>query len=234
MIQPTIVFTRVHGKPMYDHGAQRWLGSYVNFRPAIPHRVAIINRYADNPDGMFDGVAPEHYRYDGGGWDCGAWQFAGRNIDAELLVCFNSSTQIRGEGWLERIVESVAEQGEGLYGPLASFEINPHIRTPCMIFTPRVINGYPEEVNSREDTYRFEVFGYESTPNFTLWARAQGFVTRLITWSGCYDLTDWRKPANVFRDGDQSDLMVWDRHCEAYAASAPDGKVMLENLANGR
>lgn len=231
---PVVVFTRVNGKDFYNHGAQRWVESYVKFRPSVPHRVVIIDRYADSPDDLFAAVADQHVRYDGGGWDCGAWQFAGRNIPADLLICFNSSTHLTGPGWMERIIESVETNGEGLYGPLSSLENQPHIRTPCMIFQPKVIKKYPHEVTSREDTYRFESMGWpDGTQNFTLWARSVRLKTMLITWSGCYDLPDWRRP-NVFRDGDQSDLMVFDRHCEAYAGSNPEGKDYLERLANGK
>ena len=231
----TVVFTRVVSKPEYDHGAQRWLDSYLNFAPNYTHEVIVINRYADSPDAMFDAVATRYLRYDGGGWDCGAWQFAGRNIQTDLLVCFNSSTYVTGDGWLKRFVMAVQEHGDGLYGPLASYEIQPHIRTPCMIFQPKIINDYPYEVNSREDTYRFEVFGFppENT-NFTQWVRDKGGKTMLVTWDGVFDLPYWRSPRNIFRRGDQSNLVTWDRHCEAYSISDPENKAKLEALADGR
>lgn len=232
---PTIVFTRIHGKTKYDDGARRWLDSLLAFRPVIPHRVAIINRYASNPDGMFDCVTPEHYRYDGGGWDCGSWQFAAKNIETDLLVCFNSSTRIMSAGWLELFMLAAATHGDGLYGPLASFEIIPHIRTPCMVFAPSVIRDYPMTVDNRDDTYRFEVFGWpDGTPNVTQWVRAAGFRTMLVTRDGCYDQPDWRKPDGIFRRGDQSNLIVKDRHCDEYAASTDEVKAQLEKLADGR
>lgn len=235
MTVPTVVIVRVNSKPEYEHGAQRWLASYRKHIPTISHKLVVINRYQDGPDGSFDDVATDYMRYDNGGWDCGAWQFAGKNIEAELLVCFNSSTVITGDGWLERFVDAVEIHGEGLYGPLASFEIIPHIRTPCMIFDPKVINGYPVEVTDRAGTYQFEVFGFgKHTPNFTQWARANGFKTMLVAWSGVYDQPQWRTPKNVFRNGDQSDLIVRDRHCEAYEVSSPEGKAILEKLADGR
>lgn len=228
----TVIFVRVVTKPEYHHGSQRWLDSYLNFAPNCPHEVIVINRYADSPDAMFDGIATRYLRYDGGGWDCGAWQFAGRNIDTDLLVCFNSSTYVTGDGWLKRFVDAVEANGDGLYGPLASYEIQPHIRTPCMIFQPHVVNSYPYEVNSRDDTYRFEVFGFPpKNINFTQWVRDRGMRTMLVTWDGVYDLPDWRKPENVFRKGDQSNLVTWDRHCEAYSISDARGKGILEGLA---
>jgi hypothetical protein len=236
-----VVFVRVVTKPEYTHGAIRWLASYRENDPGYPHRLVIINRYADSPDEIFEGVnkwdgrTTEYLRYDGGGWDCGAWKFAGQNIDTDLLVCFNTSTYITGNDWLIRFVQAVEEYGDGLYGPLASYEIQPHIRTPCMIFQPHVVRGYPHEVNSRDDTWRFEVFGFPpENINFTQWVRNKGLQTRLVTWDGVYDLPDWRKPPNIFRRGDQSNLIVKDRHCEAYEVSDAEGKLKLEHLADGR
>lgn len=230
---PTVVIVRVNSKPEYEHGAQRWLAAYKKFKPEIPHNVVVINRYCEPTDKSFSDIATP-IRYDGGGWDCGAWKFAAQNLPADLLICFNSSTYVTGPGWLERFVSAVEQHGEGLYGPLASYEICPHIRTPCMVFSPRVMNGYPRPVDTREDTYRFESMGYpDGTPNVTQWARQQGYPTMQVTWSGVYPQEQWRKP-NVFRDGDQSDLIVWDRHCEAYAISDAAGKAQLEKLANGR
>ena len=235
MSRVVVCFVRVVTKPQYDHGAQRWLDSYIQYAPRCAHEVVIIDRYADSPDDMFDGISSRHLRYDGGGWDCGAWQFAGRNIDTDLLVCFNSSTYVTGNGWLKRFVDAVDRYGDGLYGPLASCEIQPHIRTPCMIFEPHVVTSYPHEVLSREDTWRFEVFGFPPlNVNFTQWVRSKGLQTRLVTWDGVYDLPEWRKPPNIFRRGDQSNLITKDRHCEAYEVSDAEGKERLEALADGR
>lgn len=223
---------RVVNKPeQYRHSEQRLLDSYLKFVAGCDHDLVIIDRCGDSPD---DVPQARHMRYDGGGWDCGAWQFAGRSISADLLVCLNSSTCIIGDGWLQRFVEAAEAHGEGLYGPLASYEINPHIRTPCMAFQPHIICQYPAQVMDREDTYRFEVFGFAGTcPNFTMWVRSKGWQTRLVTWDGCYDLPDWRKPDNVFRRGDQSNLIVRDRHADAYEVSDEAGKRTLERLADG-
>ncbi len=180
-------------------------------------------------------LRPEYLRYDGGGWDCGAWQFSGKNIDADLLVCFNSSTHITGGLWLSHFVDAVETHGDGLYGPLCSYEVFPHVRTPCMIFQPHVINDYPNQVNSREDTFRFECLNWpDGTPHFTQWVKNKGLKTMLVTWDGAYDQPDWRKPPNIFRRGDQSNLIVKDRHADTYEDWDTDGKVMLEKLADGR
>lgn len=223
---------RVCTKPEYAHGEQRLLDSYLQFDAGVPHDLAIIDRCGDSPD---DVPFAKHLRYNLGGWDCGAWQFAGRTIETDLLCCFNSSCQITGDGWLKRFVEAAEVFGEGLYGPLTSYEIVPHVRTPCMIFQPKVIQDYPMEVKDRTDTYRFESMGWPNgTPNFTQWVRARGMKTLLVTWDGVYDLPQWRDPPNIFRRGDQSNLLVIDRHCEAYSVSDAEGKIKLERLADGK
>lgn len=231
MIRPSVIMVRVTTKPEYRHGEQRLLDSYMKFDAGVPHDLVFIDRNGDSAD---DVPHAKHLKYMGGGWDCGAWQFAGRNIKTDLLVCFNSSCQITGDGWLKRFVDAAEANGIGLYGPLTSYEITPHVRTPCMIFQPKVIRGYPAEVNSRDDTYRFESMGFrDGTPNFTQWAGSKGYRTMLVTWDGVYDLPDWRKPPNIFRRGDQSNLIIWDRHAEAYAVSDAKGKAFLERLADG-
>lgn len=231
------VFVRVNTKAEYRHGEARLLESYLRFDAGAEHDLVIIDRYGES-DYRADDAIPrpvKHLRYDGGGWDCGAWQFAGQNIDADLLACFNSSTYITGHGWLKRFVDAVETHGEGLYGPLTSNEIIPHVRTPCMIFQPHVARDYPREVQTRDDTYRFESMGWpDGTPNFTQWVRSKGLQTRLVTWDGCYDLPEWRTPPNVFRRGDQSNLIVKDRHCDAYTVSDIDGRHRLEGLADGK
>jgi len=228
-MKPTVVMVRVSTKPEYKHGEARLLESYLKYKPEIEHELVIIDRYGNSDH---DVAGANHLRYDGGGWDCGAWQFAGRSIDTELLVCFNSSCVIQGTQWLERFVDAVEKHGEGLYGPLTSNEISPHVRTPCMIFQPKVINEYPVEVRSRADTYSFESCGFPSgTLNFTQWCSKVGYETMLVTWYGEYDQAHWRDPANIFRKGNQRSLIVWDRHCFAYEAADEAGKGRLEELA---
>lgn len=228
-MKPTVVAVRVNNKPEYRKTEQRWLESYLKFRSGVEHDLVIIDRNGDSEDD----IAATHLRYDLGGWDCGAWQFAGRNIETDLLVCFNSSTYVTGPGWLERFVEAAETHGDGLYGPLASYEIIPHLRTPCLAFQPHVIRDYPREVMDRESTYRFEVFGWpDGTPNFTQWVRQRGLSVKLVTWDTICDQGFWREPDNIFRRGDQSNLLVRDRHADAYSVSDDAGKRMLEGLAD--
>lgn len=223
---------RVVTKPEYRHGEQRLLDSYLKFDAGHPHDLVIIDRCGDSPN---DVEFARHVRYDLGGWDCGAWQWASKNIESDLLFCLNSSCYITGDGWLKRFVDAVETHGMGLYGPLTSYEVVPHIRTPCFVFHPDVMKDYPMEVETRENTYQFESMGWPNgVPNFTQWVRKKGLPTVLVTWDGEYDLWQWRTPSNIFRRGDQSNLIIKDRHVEAYEISDEENKRKLEGLADGR
>src|ERR1700746_3560754 len=100
----TVVFVRVATKPEYRVTEERWLDSYWRNHAGYFHDLIVIDQGGDKPDTLFDGFATKYLRYDGGGWDCGAWQFAGKNIETDLLCCFNSSTYFTGKGWLKKFV----------------------------------------------------------------------------------------------------------------------------------
>lgn len=229
----TLVFILVPGVPHYDAAAKRWLESYHQFKPAIPHEVLLVKKTGDpvNPD--FDYVTTSYLDYDGGGWDCGTWQHVGKTVSTDLLVCMNTRTRLVRSGWLERIVVAVERHGLGLYGPWASYEIKAHIRTPCMIFQPEIIRDYPVIIDSRERALQFESHGTVQADNFSWWCMEMGYTVKLVTWDGEYDQPKWRSPRNIFRRGDQSNCLLFDRHCDIYAEASPEEKQRLERLADG-
>lgn len=227
----TVATIRVVGNPLYDGVSRRWIETYTQFKPKIDHEVLVVNCDHDRPDDLYDSVATRYATYTGGGWDCGTWQWLSKTEDTDLLVCCNTSTYYHREGWLERFVEEVEKNGEGLYGSMASYEISPHIRTPCYVFQPRIMRDYPILIDSREKTYTFECAGMKQT--FTSHCRRKGIKTLLVTWDGCYDVPDWRKPPNIFRRGDQSNILVKDRHVDNWQASDAQNRLKLSRLADG-
>ena len=60
----------------------------------------------------------------------------------------------------------------------------------------------------------------------------QGGSVKLVTWDGCYEKKDWFSVPNRFRDGDQSNLLIRDKHSDAYASASPEEKERLERMAN--
>lgn len=227
----TVVTIRVPNKSSYDNNSVEWVESYKKYKPQIKHDLIVVNSDSDWSPSVYDEVATDFVRYDGGGWDCGTWTFIWRAITTDVFICCNTSTFFTGHGWMERFLDAIDANGVGLYGPMISFEISKHVRSPCMVFQPEIIKDYPYIINSRQETYTFECAGQEKT--FTNWHRRNGGTVKLVTWDGVYDIEDARKPNNIFRRGDQSNVIIKDRHCKAYEESSDEGKLVLERLADG-
>jgi hypothetical protein len=168
---------------------------------------------------LFDGITDEFTAYNGSGRDIGAHQNVTRDSNADLVVCMGTTAYFFKKGWLERLAAAYQEFGDGLYGPMGSNENHPHIRTACFAFTPGMMKRYPYVIDSRNKSIDFESGPLNPDWGFTAWTHSQGFPVKMVTWDAFYDQQDWRKPDNIFRRGDQSNCMVWDRHTDIYACS---------------
>ena len=222
---------RVPENPLYDSVTARWIETYARFKPEIPHDLIVVDSDIAAPPGVHGAYTDDFRVYTGGGWDCGIWQWLAKTVDCDLLICTNTSSYFTRAGWMERFVEAFKEHGPGLYGSMSSFELSPHIRTPVYVFPPEIMRDYPILCDSRQKTYTFECAGMGDT--FTSYCLKKGLPVKLVTWDGCYDLADSRKPDNIFRRGDQSNILVKDRHSDTYEASDEEGKLRLARMADG-
>lgn len=186
---------------------------------------------------VFAGVPARFESYHGTGWDCGAAQYAAQIVDCDFLVCANAGVYFWRAGWLRRLAEARAEHGEGLYGASASYEtlpfvpgeINPHIRTSFYGCDPKTFRQFPFRIDSREKCFQFESGEW----NFTRWFMDRGQTCQMVTWDGCYQSQDFRTPPNIFRRGDQSNLIVRDRHMDMYELADRKRRGELEKFADG-
>jgi hypothetical protein len=222
---------REQGAPAssYDERTERFLSTYEKFKPTQEHELVILN-CGGRP--IAQSVLPRQIEYYGHGWDNGAYQFAANALDCDLLVCCNAGAYFHREGWLYPLVSARREYGPGLYGVSASYERGPHLRTPFIAFSPELLRDYPIAVKDREACNQFE-----AGPNsFTSYALSKNVPTFLMTWDAAYELKDWRRPdlQNIFRRGDQSNVMVWDRHTEIYNDSTSTERARLERYADTR
>jgi len=170
-------------------------------------------------------------RYNGGGWDIGAYQHAAKHLlDYDFVVCLNSQAHIRQANWLRRFAEAFERFGVGVYGASSSFQGSPHIRTCCIAFTPRLILDYPLTVRCRYDACVFE----HSPKGFSVWALAKGLPVCVVTRSGVEQLAESRNRPDIFRRGSQGDLLIHDRHTLVYNSASPAEKERLERQADGK
>ncbi len=213
----------------YGTSAKRFLSTYEQFKPKIDHELVVVNCGSSTHDGMFDSIATR-YETDMEAWfDCGTWQHIGGRQEADLVVGLNTHCYLWRDGWLEPFVKCAERCGPGVYGAGGSYEQNPHLRTPCIAFSPEVMRQYPHQCLNRLDAGSFE-FGPD---NFSLWADRAEYPACLVTEHACYDIFSWRKPKNGFRSGNQQDCLVFDRHTELWANASTGEKQRLKEIADG-
>lgn len=212
----------------YEVGHQRFYAKYREFRPVIPHDLIVVRCGATEGASDFDSIATHYLRFDGWGSDCAAYQAVVRVLDYDLVLCLNTLAYPRQHHWLEPFVAALEAHGKGVYGATASYEFIPHLRTPAIAFHPDVVREYPFTVINRGDSVMFE----SGRNSITSWADRVGYPVVLVTADGRYYRDAWRRPPNIFRRGDQSNCLIWDRHTDLYAAAHPEEKRKLEHAAD--
>jgi len=212
---------------------QRFIDSYRKFMPGVPHQLRVVLYNGEKTpeiESKFDGLNAVYSFYNGDGLDMGAYQAVTRVLDADFAICCNTQAHFHRSGWMERLVEAFVQYGEGLYGPMGSYEDTPHLRGPCMAFPPKLMRQYPHLISNRETAHRFESREW----NFTQWVRSIGKPALMVTWDEVLEQSDWRKPDNIFRRGDQSNCLVWDRHTEVYFKENAPRREELARSADGK
>jgi len=221
--------------------ALKWTSSYLAHPSEVPHEVLICmsNGSATAEDeAIFSDIPHRTCGYAGGGWDIGSYQSVAQECDSDMVVFSNTRTNFWKNDWLLPFVNAFERFGpKGLYGATASYERcpinmdifpNPHIRTACFATSPNQFRKFPYIVDSREKGFRFESGDW----NFCDWYADHGWPVKMVAADGqCYDRPQWRRPDNIFRRGNQSNVLVRDRHTDAYDAASPDEKNQLDATA---
>lgn len=144
----------------------------------------------------------------------------------DFMVGFVSRAYFHRPGWLKRVVDARKQYGDAFYGSMASSAgcplqthpaPNPHLRGTMWAFDLQTISKFPHQIKTPEDEYRLECGEW----NLSNWFESIGKPPRLVTFDGVWAKPDWDKPENAFCKGDQSNLLHWDRHTDAYRNSRP-------------
>lgn len=217
----------------FNESHERFVRTYKQFKPIIPHRLLVVcyngERDAET-DKLFAGLNPDYTYYNGNGRDIGAYLNIGRTLDSDFVVCCNSNVHFHRPNWLERMVEAFQLHGPGVYGPVGSYETAPHLRTFCIATTPSLLRKYPFNVTNLEEAYRFE----SGIWNFTSWVSQQGLPALMVMPDGELKQSDWRKPQNIFRRGDQTNCLIWDRYTHLYFHASVADQIRQSALADGK
>jgi len=231
-LQVAVVYVYpIVGQPEHDESARRFVRTYLQSPPLEEHSLHVVfNGGEPSPENLaiFDGLDAQFHHHDNSGFDIGAFQSAAREIDCDLMVCLGTNSHFSRTGWLCRMVDAVRAHGDGLYGSSASYERDPHIRTTAFWCDPILIRAYPKQVRTQEERYEFEA----SEHSITRLAERIGLGCWLVTWDSEYPKAEWRTPPNIFRRGNQSNSLVFDRYFELYDAMDDEQRRANTSLAD--
>jgi hypothetical protein len=171
--------------------------------------------------------------YEGNGADIGAHQHFAHAIRDRVMVCLSARVHFHRAGWLKRLVDVWDEFGPGLYGTAATREPGKLcLRTHCYMIRSDDFQAYPHVINTRSRGHFFEWGDGNPDGSFTSWYRNRGGHTRVVYWDSTSDM-EWLAQDNIFRRGDQSNLLVWDRHTKLWADSSPHHQRVLSTMCFG-
>ncbi|MGB4593708.1 MAG: hypothetical protein WBI63_08065, partial [Coriobacteriia bacterium] len=220
------------GETAHDEAAARFAESYRKYVPGCDHILHVVFN-GQQPNATHRSILADTqyqtHQHDDVGWDTGAYLKVASEIDCDLMVCLGGSSYFMRAGWLSRMAEAYCEHGLGLYGSSASLEITPHIRTTGFWCHPTLLRAYPRTVRSKKDRYAFE----HGPASLTRLAEYVGLGCWLVTWDAVYAKPQWRTPPNIFRRGDQSNSIVFDRQFGMYEDWDEATRLHYAALADG-
>lgn len=214
---------------------RRWCDSYRQFPPGCEMEIVAVCIGADPPDSIrecFEGLPVSFLRYNGSGCDGGSVQFAMATLGSGFAIGCNTRVYFHRKDWGHRMSIARLLHGPGFYSSSASTEIRTHL---CFRFYGVEIDDFlraiPEPIIAREGGLFTEV-GDEKSGNLTEWFERQGKAAKVVYWDGVYDRSNWFTPDNRFRNGDQSNMLAFDRHTDIYRDADPDEKKKLEQFSS--
>lgn len=227
----------------FEPFARRYVESYLKYPPGVQHDVAVagMNGESDVEDFLlFDKLNPIQYDIWTDGIDIGCTQLMAPKLaeqEYDFAVFSTSRVYFHREGWLRRLVEAREKYGDGLYGATGSYECpngepekfpNPHMRTVLYGCNPKHMAELAKEcpVTDRATAHKFEAGIW----NFATWFWRRAMPVKMVTWDDELDRDEWRKPSDIFRGGDQTNILCFDRHSDAYRDASPEEKRRLERI----
>lgn len=218
-----ICYVAVTDSPLLVHQAARFALTYMQHPPGCDHHVVVAcngGPLSPKNRAMFTGVPCEFYpRANDGGWDISAYQDVCADFKADLMVCLGASVYFHRTDWLARLVDCWSKHGAGMYGCFSSYLVRPHLNTTAFVVDSNFLMDYPAVTNKKQR------YDFEHGPK-SMWRRiaAQGGATRLVTWDGCWEPKDWRKPENILWKGTQENLLMRCNHTDKFDGATDEVK----------
>lgn len=225
-----------------DPGCKYTLAAVVNH----PHPADMPQEMLDWIQTTFAGLSVLVETYTGGGCDIGTAQhFAGLQTENAFLVCTSSRVYAWKDGWLKKMLDARIEYGEGLYATMLSRERQRlHACSRCYGIDSDRFKMYSFKVNSHTpDGSRFEcgeLPGENGTFawswNLLEWFQRMKVTTKVVYQDRVLDIGDGKDAMaveNIYRRGDQSNLIMKDWITDMYANGDDAAKRTMESMCFG-
>ena len=207
----------------------RFTESMRKFKPGCEYKLVAVISGAETPliRAFFNTLPVFFVTYLEAGCDIGAYQHYAKNCDPCFQVNCVARVYAHREGWLKKLVDARRDNGPGLYGTSVAVEQGRlHCCTRCYAFDSEDFKKYPWNIDCREKGPFFEW----GEGNLLNWFVSTSLCARVVYWTGSYLINDkghWASPDNIFRKGDQSNMLVFDKHTDLYRDADAEGKKAL-------
>jgi hypothetical protein len=217
-------------KPPFETFTRRFIETYTAHPAGVEHQL-IVGVVGQDLNGSrrraFDSLKCRFMDLPADGWGITCFQKIARNLDSNFAVFCEAKTYFHRAGWLEKMVEARMSFGEGLYGGSGhSLECFPHLRTALFGCHPKALSSF-RPITTREEAGRFEHGKDNFTNSFKSCAHS-------VMWDGVLHYPFNMVTKNNFRDGDQSNLLAFDRHTDLYSDATEERKRILEKQSQGK
>ncbi len=178
----------------YDPMAKRFAQAYCEFPPGeTEHELLVVvnggGGATPRQRALFDPLVPRFVTHDNTGKDLGGYLKVALTFPCDLLVCIGGPGRPCCAGWLDIIVQSVENNGPGVYGPWGFLEPRPHLKTTIFWISPQILASYPHPI-ANHTRYEFE-FGHDS---IALYAQRLGFTAAQVTRTGVFPVEQFHVP----------------------------------------
>jgi hypothetical protein len=224
-------------RDLFKPFVKRFCESMRQFPAGKNYELAVVlngNVDADSAKEDFHGLNPVFYEYSGSGYDIGSFQYYASICEPCFMVCCVTRVYAHRAGWLDKLVSARDFFGRGLYGTSASQESGKlHVCCRCYAFDSEDFKRYPHAITSRDQGVFFEcgdgcLLGFFND---------LALPVKVVYWDrveAVGDTREWQNANNIFRDGDQSNVLVHDRHTDYYRDASTEEKKRLERECFGQ
>lgn len=171
-------------------------------------------------------------------FDLGAYRIAAEVLKNRTLLLFNSYTRLLAGNWMELYFSGFSALGEkALLGATGSWEThgnnppfpNPHIRTNAFMIERDILLSLKLPVVTKRDCNQFEAGPHGLTRHILSIGGKVGVVGR----DGAVYGPDTWPQANIFRSGNQQNLLAADNRTQDYQTSSGFRRRKLAKMAWG-